>query len=194
MKKILIVPLLFLAACQAPAPPAMDGGNTDANMVTMQRFYDEVINAHNPAMLDSFLAPEIVDHQSSPGYPDGVTGIDNLRGMFVEWFSSYPDLTMKANFMVASGDTVTAQITMTGTNSGPMGDMPATNKSIEVDGVDIVVFRDGLAVEHWGYMEDSKMMEQLGMMGGDAPADTMAIEGAEGLAPEEGMAEEGQAG
>ena len=44
-----------------------------------------------------------------------------------------------------------------------MGAMQATNKAIDVNGVDIVKFADGKGVEHWGYTEESKMMKQLGL-------------------------------
>jgi predicted ester cyclase len=42
--------------------------------------------------------------------------------------------------------------------------MPATNQSVKSDGVDIVVFKDGKAVEHWGVQDNLAIMKQLGMM------------------------------
>ena len=81
--------------------------------------------------------------------------------------------------MWADKDMVIAHYTMTGMNSGPMGEMPATNKSVNVNGVDIVRFENGKAVEHWGYWEEMKMMQQLGMMpemGAAGDASKMAME------------------
>ena len=85
-----------------------------------------------------------------------------------------PDVHMTTEYMIASGDTVFAKIKMTGTNSGGTGQMPATNKSFDVEGVDIIVMKDGKAAERWGYAEEMKMMQQLGMMPepGAAPMDT----------------------
>ena len=57
-----------------------------------------------------------------------------------------------------------ALVTMTGTNSGPMGQMPATNKQINVGGIDVLVIHDQKASERWGFFDTMKMMEQLGMM------------------------------
>jgi len=65
-----------------------------------------------------------------------------------------------------SGDTLFAYYTFTGTNSGMMMGMPPTNKSVSVNGVDIVVFKDGKAVEHWEVSDNLGMMKQLGMMPG----------------------------
>jgi hypothetical protein len=59
---------------------------------------------------------------------------------------------------------------MTGTNSGPMGNMPATNKKINIKGIDIVALKDGKATQRWGYFDNMAMMMQMGMMpGGGAP-------------------------
>jgi predicted ester cyclase len=66
--------------------------------------------------------------------------------------------------MVAEGDKVMAHVTMTGTNSGPMMGMPATNKQVSVDGIDLIMIKDGKATERWGYFDTMKFMAQMGMM------------------------------
>ena len=53
---------------------------------------------------------------------------------------------------------------MIGTNTGPWGEMPATGKVMDVMGCDVMRFENGKAAEHWGYMEEAKMMMQLGLM------------------------------
>jgi predicted ester cyclase len=43
--------------------------------------------------------------------------------------------------------------------------MPATGKSVDVDGIDILRFGDnGLAHEHWGVFDALGMMQQLGLV------------------------------
>jgi hypothetical protein len=43
--------------------------------------------------------------------------------------------------------------------------MPATNKKIDIMGIDYVSFNsDGKVSEHWGYSDDMMMMQQLGLM------------------------------
>ena len=53
---------------------------------------------------------------------------------------------------------------MTGTNSGPFMGMPATNKKVDIMGIDWIKWENGKFTDHWGAMEDMKMMTQLGMM------------------------------
>ena len=140
-----------------------------ANIARMQEFYDQVMNAHNPSMIDSFVTSDFIDHQADPRHPAGIEG---LKATMMEFFTAFPDLNFKTNIIKAWGDTVMAQVTITGTNSGPFMGMPATNKQINYDGVDIVILKDRKAVEHWGYQEDMKMMAQLGL-GQGPPVDSM---------------------
>ena len=169
MKKMLY---LFVASITLLSCTKVEKNNNDLqanNAARMQEFYDQVFNAHNPAMIDSFCTADIVDHQADPRYPAGING---LKAVFTDYFTAFPDMHVKTNFVKAWGDTVMAHITMTGTNSGSFMGMPATNKSMNIGGVDFVIIKDGKATEHWGYQEDGKMMAQLGM-GQSAPMDNM---------------------
>jgi predicted ester cyclase len=42
--------------------------------------------------------------------------------------------------------------------------MPPTNKQIHIDDIDVIRVVDGKAAEHWGFAEEMKMMQQLGLM------------------------------
>ena len=131
------------------------------NRKTAQRFYDVVINKHNVAMIDSFAAPEYLEHQYDTHYDSDLKGI---KKAFADYFIAFPDMHVKANFMMAEGDLVTAQITTTGTNTGPIYGQKATNKKFEINGVDITRFKNGKVVEHWGYAEEGKLLTQLGLI------------------------------
>ncbi|HYK45460.1 MAG TPA: ester cyclase [Parafilimonas sp.] len=174
MKKLIYIFVVaaIAVACNTATTP---GGGTDAeaNKAKVQSFYDQVINAHNVDAIDSFCSADFVDHNPDPGHSG--KGIDDLRAGFKDFFSGFPDVHVATNFMVASGDTVVSHVTMTGTNSGAMMGMPATNKKATVDGIDIIVIKDGKAVERWGEFDNAKMMQDLGMMPQPgAPKDTTA--------------------
>ena len=137
---------------------------TDENKALTKRFYDEVMNGHDLSKIKSFCATDFKDHNPSPGHSG--KGIDDLIAMFNEILNAFPDLHVSTDIMVAEGDMVVAYITMTGTNTGSFANMPATNKSIKINGVDIVLIKDGKATERWGVFDDMAMMTQLGVMGG----------------------------
>ena len=57
------------------------------NMAKTQRFYDEVINAHNPAMVDSFCSADFTDHNPDPGKTG--KGAEELKSSFKDFFAGY---------------------------------------------------------------------------------------------------------
>jgi steroid delta-isomerase-like uncharacterized protein len=163
MKKIIYI--LLIASVFASCNQGDNKANEQIarNKAGMQKFYDEAMNKHNPAFMDSLIVSDFVEHENGPGTPP-VKNREDLKKFFTEFISGYPDLNFKVNFMVADSDKVVTHYTFTGINSGPMMGFPATNKKVNYDGVDIVRFnKDGKGVEHWGYMEEGKMMAQLGM-------------------------------
>lgn len=161
MKKVFIIIAVTAAfyACNKNSANDM----TLKNEERMRTFTNEVINKHNPAMIDSLVSPDYVEHVADPNYPPTREG---LKENMEDFFKGYPDIKSKINFLVADSDKVMMQYTITGTNTGYMLGMPPTGKKINIDGVDIVRYKDGKAVEHWGYMEEMKMMAQLGIIPG----------------------------
>jgi len=161
MKKLFYLVVLagMITSCGNPGM----NDHSSANKEKVQQFYNDVINAHNPDALANYCSADFLDHNPDPGHSG--QGVEDLKSQFKDWFAGMPDVHVTPKFMVAHGDTVVSYVTMTGTNSGPMGNMPATNKQFTMDGIDVVVIKDGKAVERYGVFDSMKMMEQLGMMG-----------------------------
>ena len=134
----------------------------DENKALTQRFYNEVMNGHNVSKISTFCSPEFKDHNPSPGHSG--KGMDDLISMFNDMFAAFPDLHVTVDLMIAEDDKVVAYLTVTGTNTGPFANMPATNKSVKVNGVDIVRIKDSKAIERWGAFDNMSMMTQLGIM------------------------------
>ncbi len=177
MKNAIFIIATALLAVSCNAPDNSATMKEDANRAKMQRFYDEVFNAHNPNAIDSFCTTAFVDHMPDPG-TDG-KGIEVTKTSFKNFFAGFPDIHVTTHFIVAHGDTVTSYINMTGTNSGPMMGMAATNKKVDVDAIDIVVLKDGKATDRWGYSDAMKMMQQLGLMPAPGAAPDTAMKPAE---------------
>jgi predicted ester cyclase len=168
LKPLILMKKIFLLVAVVGMLSSCMNNNTATNnkaaasKAKVQRFYDEVIIAHNTAMIDSFCTAEFVDHNPDQGHSG--KGIDDLKASFKDFFTAFPDAHVTPNIVVAEGDTVMALLTMTGTNSGPMGPMPATNKQISIQGTDILIIKDGKATDRWGVFDNMAMMTQMGMM------------------------------
>ena len=171
---------LLLASCGGPAADPNAAAHAEmmkadslakAQVATQEanaRTIFEMFNSADLTELENLVSADFVDHQMPPEVTS--TGLQAVRDMVAMYHTSMPDLHQEWLSASTSGDLTYIHFRLTGTNTGPWGEMPATGKAMDVNGVDIIRFQDGKAVEHWGYMEEMKMMEQLGLMGGDAEA------------------------
>ena len=123
----------------------------------------EAFDQNNTAVMDELVAENVVEHTPDPSMGD-VQGLEGLKKVMNTYHNAFPDMKSTILNIVADGDMVVIHYTMEGTNTGSMGDMPATGKAIDVNGVDVIKITDGKATDHWGYVQEAKMMQQLGMM------------------------------
>ena len=134
---------------------------------TMRRLYD-LINAGDVDGLGAMLADDFVEHEELPGLAPTKDGVQTFFRMYI---AAFPDLRMNAEDVLPSGDKVVARVRATGTHRGDFMGMPATDKAVDVQLIDIVRFNDdGLAHEHWGVFDMMTMMQQLGTVPDGAPA------------------------
>lgn len=187
MKKHLLLgfPLALLMACGGGSNPEYDKmmadhkammaadsaerAGADQMKQATQQFLDMWQTGKSDG-IEAILAENFMTHNPIPGVT--TTGIQQMKDMITMAGAAFTDNKLDNLRIAVDGDRTIAHYHWTAMNSGGMGEgMPATNKPIDVYCVDILRFENGKAVEHWGYIEEMKMMEQLGMMpgpGGDA--------------------------
>jgi len=113
------------------------------------------------------IAEDFVEHEQFPGLDPDKEGTKRLFHMMV---AAFPDLRFYPEDILTSGDKVVVRSRVTGTNKGDFMGMPATGKSVNVQGIDILRFGDdGLAHEHWGVLDMMSMMQQLGAVPSGPP-------------------------
>jgi predicted ester cyclase len=161
MKKLL--PILAIVAIFNACMSGGSGSSNkriEENKADMQKFYDEVMNKHNIGLIDTLIASDYVEHYNDAGYPPTR---DGFKKSMTDLFASFPDVRIKVTLMVADTSFVVAHYTMTGTNAGSILGAP-NGKQLKIDGVDIMQFKNHKGIEHWGYNEEMKMMQQMGIM------------------------------
>ena len=134
---------------------------------TMRRMYD-LINAGDIDGFGDHLADDFIEHEETPGLAPTREGV---KAFFRMYLAAFPDLRMDAEDVLMSGEKVVARSRATGTHQGEFMGMPATDKRIDVQLIDILRFGDdGLAHEHWGVFDALAMMQQLGAIPEGPPA------------------------
>jgi steroid delta-isomerase-like uncharacterized protein len=122
----------------------------------MSRFYDRVA-AGDLGVIDQVLAEDFIEHEAIAPSPDR----EGVRQLFTMLAAAFPDMRFGVEHMVQEDDLVMAYGTVEGTHEGEFMGVPATGKRVSVPFADVVRFRDGLGVEHWGVFDSGMMMQQL---------------------------------
>jgi predicted ester cyclase len=137
----------------------MNYGNVqEMNKALMLRLIYEGFNKGNLSVVDEVVSPDAEEHQR--GNHGGAEGTKEVISTLREWF---PDLSMRAEDVAATGDRVWARFSATGTNLGSVMGRPPTGRRMNIDVIDIVRIKDGKIVEHWGVPDQLGMMLQIGL-------------------------------
>jgi steroid delta-isomerase-like uncharacterized protein len=129
--------------------------------ISMKRIY-ELLSAGDLEGFSQHVADDFIEHDEIPGVPPTK---DGLMLYFEMMLTAFPDMRMDVKDVIVSGDKAVARVQVSGTHSGEFMGIPATDKSFEVNLIDIMRFgEDGLAHEHWGVVDQLLMMQQLGII------------------------------
>ncbi|MBV0922833.1 ester cyclase [Halomicroarcula limicola] len=126
--------------------------------------YQELWNEKQYGKIPEVVSESITVHD--PSYPTVVEGRDGLEAYLRELHEGFPDFHVTIDEMLASGDTVMAEWTVTGTHEGQFGEFPPTGNAMELHGMDTVRLADGEIQEHRVYFDVREMFEQLDLADG----------------------------
>lgn len=126
----------------------------------VREFYD-LVNRGAISEVERLISPSFINHEHLPGMSAGRDGVADFLELMR---SAFPDFRMTVDDVIAAGDTAVVRLRMSGTHKGEFLDVPATNRSFEVETIDIVRFDGELAIEHWGVTDTMAMFDKLGIV------------------------------
>jgi len=157
---LLLSALVFfclIAGCQQQPPDAISRADARA----LGDLFLQAVNEGNLDLLDQIYLPDVVYHD--PSMPESFQGLETLKAYFETMHTAFPDQKWTLDEMYIDGDRVFWIYSYTGTNTGPMGEIPATGKSVREVGVAVDRMSGGKIAEEWVYYDTLDLMTQLGM-------------------------------
>jgi steroid delta-isomerase-like uncharacterized protein len=150
------IPLIAALGC---------GGSGQAQLEANKALVQEFADAGNAADWDR-LAATVTDaftrHSAATAGP-AVTSREQFIELQKGFLASFPDQKVTLRRLVAEGDYVTALATYSGTQTGPMGDFPATGKAVEAPFLAMFRIESGRIAELWIEWDNIAMLTQLGL-------------------------------
>ncbi len=128
---------------------------------------ESALEARDWNSFDAAHAESVVVH--SPSTPEPTKGRQAHREVIQGLTTAFPDMKTERLSVFGSGDWISAEVLVTGTNTGPMKgptgeDVPATNKSVRLHLLNIAQVVNGEIVEEHTYFDQLGFLGQLGLV------------------------------
>lgn len=130
----------------------------DARFILEQ--YMETINSADLDLIDKIIDPDFELH--SPFFPEPLKGIENYKAFVTNTANTFSDFNATIIDVVVKGDKVWGRFSMEGTNTGPLGNLPATGKKFHITGLAVSQIVNGKLVKDETFWNVLGFYQQLG--------------------------------
>jgi len=135
---------------------------SDTNTQTKQVVRDFVAWENGDSSKGDVVSESLDVH--NPGLDGGeVHDRESYAAYLQDGRSAFPDMQIAIEEMVADGDTVMAEVRITGTHEGELKGLPPTGRSVDIRGMGKFLIVDGTVEECHLYYDSQEMANQLGV-------------------------------
>lgn len=133
--------------------------NIENNKTIMEQFV-RFINTGDEAIGKAIISDDVVFY--APTSPEPMHGFSAYTGVLAMMRGAMPDVQWKVEEIIAEADKVMIRFTMSGTQSNPFMNMPATGKKVSVTAMNIYELKEGKIIREHGLPDLFSMLIQLG--------------------------------
>jgi steroid delta-isomerase-like uncharacterized protein len=132
----------------------------EQNKALVKRWFEEVWNQGREATIDELFDTSSIAH--GLGETDAIVrGPDAFKPFVRNLRSSFPDLHIRVDDLVAEDDRVAVRVSLEGTHHGNGLGIAPTGRRVRVSGILIVRFANGRIAEGWNCWDKLGLMQQL---------------------------------
>lgn len=133
--------------------------STALNKQIVARFNKEFIEQGNLESFEELLSNKVINHSAPAGMPNGKESFFNFLNHVLR--KGFPNLKVEILGQIAEKDLVTTRKRITATHTGEILGIPASNKEVEINIIDMIRVQDGKYVEHWGQSNFEEVLKQI---------------------------------
>ena len=159
---ILVTTVIFFTGCSSKENSTnKNDDHVEANIKAYTHTWDEIMNKGKLDMFnDSNFTKDVVMHAS----PADVIGIDSARAYYGNFLTGFSNIQFTIKDVFGQGDKLVKYWNFKGTHTGVFFGIPATNKTVSLDGTTLVRMQDGKIAEERDFFDNLDFMTQLGLM------------------------------
>jgi steroid delta-isomerase-like uncharacterized protein len=133
----------------------------ERNRAIARAIFEVGLNQGDVDAIAALTAEDFVDHDIH--VETGLSGRADLRQALIDIRTGFPDIHVTVEQTLAEGDWVATRNTWRGTHLGVFNGIPPTGKRIEITGIVLWRFNDGLIAERRATIDTHALLAQLGV-------------------------------
>jgi steroid delta-isomerase-like uncharacterized protein len=137
------------------------------NKAIALRYYNEILNDADLAVIDELLDPEFIF--TIPTHPEPFHGPSGFKDLVTMLHSAFPDLHLRVEHLLAQNDMVVGHWSGSGTHTGAslttvVGDVKATGRPFTIEGITWLRMKGGRIIESLANEDTLGLLMQLGAL------------------------------
>ena len=132
---------------------------SEENKRLVREITEVVWNSRGVDRIPEFYAPDFVGDYRPYALRQGHDGV---RAMIEGAWTAFPDYHEEVHELIAEGDRVVLHLTISGTQQGRWGPLPATGKRAAFDEIVILQIHEGKVIRQRGVVDNLSALRQLG--------------------------------
>ncbi len=134
--------------------------------------WDHIVNDGNLDLINNTNFTEDITMISSP---ENIVGIDNFKAFYQNFITGFSDIQFTVVDIFGEGDNIIKHWNFKGKHTGDFFGIPATGKSVDIEGVTLAKMKDGKIAQEQDFMDNMLFMQQLGIV--SSPENISIIDG-----------------
>lgn len=155
--------IIIITACNTNTKTIEITPNThiESNIKMYSETWDEIINKGKLDMFnETNFTNDLVLHEGTID----IVGIDSAKAYYANFLTGFSNISFTINDIFGQDEKIVKYWNFKGTHTGDFFGIPATGKSVSLDGATIVRMQDGKIAEERDFMDNLDLMQQLGII------------------------------
>jgi uncharacterized protein len=157
MKKILTLCILSIGLCLI----SCGDSKKEKDIKMYSDTWDHIVNNGSLDLINNTNFTEDITMISSP---ENIVGIDNFKAYYQNFITGFSDIQFTVVAIFGVDDNIIKHWNFKGKHTGDFFGIPATGKSVDIEGVTIAKMKDGKIAQEQDFMDNMLFMQQLGIV------------------------------
>ena len=133
----------------------------ESNIKKYTEVWDDIVNKRQLEKFnDSNFTTDVVMHMS----PTDIVGIDTAKAYYSQYLTGFSDIVFTIKDVFGQDEKLVKHWNFKGKHTGNFFGIPATGKTVNIDGVTLVRMAGGKIAEERDFLDNLDLMTQLGLM------------------------------